>query len=143
MTQIGEIIFDINQDGWVERVSAANCGLGDSNETVKVVKITRINENTEYIFRVAIDANRKSTGSEDWSYQCANQNGDGQFDLQIGPGRPSSITPKVTFYWDSTSRTYKSPSGSAGPSFRVVPETGWDILQERYDAGKLTYPFGN
>lgn len=141
----GDVIFDINQDGRVEWVSIRNHWQGENTPSVKVIQVARMSYNAEVLFRVAVfppsnPARPKGdlANEAEWSFQCVDKDGDGMLDLQIGPGKRNSITPKVTFYWNPDTENYESPAGTMSPYFRVLP-TGrnWSPMRN----GKLIYPF--
>ncbi len=145
----GEIIFDINQDGWVERISTRyvkNSKLGNS---ARVIEVKRLNSITKVLFRIAVFTSSnlsgpyrrsKLTKKKNWSYQCTDTNADGNLEIQIGPGEPGSITPKVTFFWNTKTQTFQSPSGTISPYFRVLPvAASWP--SDDQTRPRLTYPF--
>lgn len=141
----GDVIFDINQDGRVEWVSILNHWQSENTPSVKVIYVTRMSYNAEVIFRVAVfspsnPARPKGdlANEADWSFQCVDEDGDGMLDLQIGPGKRNSITPKVTFYWNPDTENYESPAGKMSPYFRVLSTSrSWSLGRD----GKLIYPF--
>lgn len=151
VTEIGEIIYDINRDGWVERVASHNIGFSDSKIGGTVVTVRRINPETELLFSAMINVkNRESDPAitDTWSYQCVDTNNDGRLELQIGPETGSGINAAVTFFWNSKSQTFESPSGTIGPHFVVTTGKGnwretWKVLDEIKKSGKLRYPFDN
>lgn len=148
LTQIGETIYDINQDGWVERVTSSNLGFSDRKSGGTLMTIEKINAETKLLFSTLINVTSLQSDpsiTDTWSYQCIDTNSDGNLELQIGPENGPEIEAKVTFFWNSKTETFESPSGTVGPHFLVIPVKDdwgelWKVLEDWNKAGKLRYP---
>ncbi len=140
LTEAGDVIHDINRDGWVERVHSNNVGFKDVKDSAELLKITRIDRETEEIFNVVINVGRDASLIR-WGFACRDVDGDGTLEIEIGPTNGAGISPEVTFFWSPASGTYESPSGKAGSHFLVVPpESLWETLEKLASANKLSYP---
>jgi len=149
ISSAGEVIYDINQDGWVERVSTHFVRNGKLGNSASVIEVKRLNSITKVLFRIAVFTSTNLSGpyrrsdltkKKNWSYQCTDTNADGNLEIQIGPGEPGSITPKVTFFWNTKTKMFQSPSGTISPYFRVLPvAASWP--SDDQTRPRLTYPF--
>lgn len=140
VTEVNEVIDDINRDGWVERVHSDRLGFKDVNDSAELLKVTRIHREPEIIFTVVINAGREPSSSQ-WGYACRDVDGNGTLEIEIGPKNGADISPEVTFFWNEASATFESPSGKTGPHFLVVPtENYWEILEKRAAEKRLSYP---
>jgi len=142
MTGVGEIVFDINRDGWVERVATKNLGFKDPGAAAELLTITRINRETEEIFHAVINVGRDEFPPEgQWGFVCVDGDRDGTLEVGIGPKNGSNVTPEVFFSWNSVSGEFESPGGRVGPHFLVLTgEKHWETLNERYEQDRLSYP---
>lgn len=139
-TEAGEVIFDINGDGWVERVHSMNVGFSKSDAAAELLYITRIDRGTVEFFHAVINVGRDRS-AERWGFDCRDIDGDGFHEIEIGPKSGSGIDPEVVFQWNPASGTFESPSGSSGPHFRVLPRVKpMETLTRLAEEGKLTYP---
>lgn len=140
VTETGEVIFDINGDGWVERVSSYHVGVSDPEGSGEILEVTRIHRETETIFHLLFNAGDRDPAN-DWSYACRDLDGDGLLEIEIGRREGSTLAPSVVFRWDAAAGTFASPDGIAGPHFRVLPAKDlWETLGKLSREGKLTYP---
>ncbi len=146
LTSNGEVIYDINQDGWVERVTDHSIGFLDSDVGGKLLSVTRINNETEMIFRVLIGVDNPDSDPkylEEWGYRVEDTDGDGILEIQIGEVTAGTVAiePRVTFFWDDKAGAFLTKSPEVGPHYRVLdPKGDWKELQQLLDAGKLAYP---
>lgn len=140
VTEAGEVIHDINGDGWVERVGAYHFGVSDPRGSGEILEVTRIDRQTTTIFNLLINAGDDIPGKE-WRYACRDLDGDGVLEIETGRWEGGALVPEVVFHWNAASGSYESASGTVGPHFRVLPTNDlWKTLETLAREGKLSYP---
>jgi hypothetical protein len=140
VTEKGEVIHDINRDGWVERVGAYHFGVSDPKGSGEILEITRIDRQTTTIFNLLFNAGDDEPAKE-WGYACRDLDGDGTLEIEIGKRDGGTLSPEVVFRWNAASGSYESASGTAGQHFRVLPTNDlWKTLETLAREGKLSYP---
>ena len=135
VTEDGDVILDINNDGWVERVTAMNYGSSDLKGSLRACNVTRIGIPTEEIFEVAFSVNNNDHGGHDWIHRCIDTNGDGLLEIEFGKDK-IPFTPEVTFYWNDKINTFQSPLGDSGDHFQVIKN--WQQIEWLIEAGSFT-----
>ncbi|MEO0415077.1 MAG: hypothetical protein AAF226_09015 [Verrucomicrobiota bacterium] len=137
LTDEGEIYFDINNDGWVERINQSNFGSGKNDGTVISLEVTRIDSSTTSIFTVLFDVHGEN-GAPTWEWQLTDTDNDGVHDIQLGP-IGETFQPQATFSWSETAQTYISPEGEKGDHFEVF-QGDWKQIDRLLDQGGFKPP---
>jgi hypothetical protein len=125
-------LFDVNGDGFIERVEMESYGDEEGRETADIVDLHRVAPQAIRLFRVVI--NREGRSEWGWALQ---RESDGRRPLVIGPKedlpeaevtntgpdwRLRSVA--ATFRWNQGSGQYEGPPGSAAEHFIVLdPQT--------------------
>jgi hypothetical protein len=73
-----------------------------------------------------------------WEAQLIDPDGDGVFDVQIGPSQEGRLQPAATFHWDAARQTWSGPAGHLGDHFRVLdPAHATEEMRVIVEAGGL------
>lgn len=137
LTNARDFFDDLNGDGWIERVSGNNCGTGGLKGTVRKCSVTRVGIPTRVLFEVAFSITYGSGDKYDWTNRCADSNGDGLYEIQLGPDK-TPFVPEVTFFWNERDQTYRSQQGQSGVHFRVIED--WEDIEEILKTGSFAEP---
>ena len=109
--------------------------LVESDIGAAVFEVSVVRKQAKGIFALLYDL-----GDDEWSYDFADEGGDGILEIRFGPRADKGIKPQVTYRWDPKTRTYVGPKGSPGDHFRVIDPTDiWDEL-ERLKQERLIFP---
>jgi hypothetical protein len=109
-------LFDINGDGLLEQVDTGYSSFGEG-ATGTVVEVETVEPNSRVLFRVLVNW-EVDGGDEDeteWSYSCADIDGDGSLELCFGPmGADGDVVVERLFRWSGDLGTYVASDGKEG-----------------------------
>ncbi len=117
-------LTDLNGDGLIERVEITRCHV-EGFKNVEVLKIDEVQEQPTTLLAVLLNF-----GADEWSYRTRDSDGDGIFDIDLGPQTADGILPKATYRWDADRQSYVGPDGAIEDHFvRLDPDPAWDRLR--------------
>ena len=128
-------IADINGDGFVERADHASYGVSGI-PSVAVLEIAVVADPPRPLLSVLFN-----WGDDEWTYRFSDPDGNGVFDVELGPKTPRGLVPKISYAWDPESRSYVGPDGKPGDHFRRLDPSArpFDVF-ERLKAEGLAFP---
>ncbi len=124
------MMADINGDGFVERVDHTSYGLDGIRHT-DVLHVSVVERKARPILAVLYNL-----GAGEWSYELTDADKDGIFDIELGPKTGIRIKTKVTYRWNSDTKSWDGPKGEEGDHFRVIgTENVWEELERIKNQG--------
>jgi hypothetical protein len=125
-------IHDINQDGYVELVQEDNYSI-DGIGWCKVLVVSVAADKSKKIFAVLYGWNLErdlEAYTDEWWFDVGDRDGDGIYEIEIGPRIADGVEVKAVFSWDSSAGTYVSKEGSKSKYFCILePYDIWEQIE--------------
>jgi hypothetical protein len=120
------VFKDITGDGQLECIEQIE--LGSDLNPATALRVRTIAHKAQPVFSVLYNQRNDTCA---WDFQTTDENGDGTFDIELGPRSTVGIETQVTYRWDADSRSFDGPKGGVGQHFMVLaPDNTYEEIRK-------------
>lgn len=138
-------LFDINEDGLVEKLDTFNSGVADNRDKLEVLAIRTAELKPRSLLTVVLNwhARNADTPENRWSWDIR-QPAETGWQVVLFPSNGSAEKPGAVYEWDVAQKRFTGPAGGKGSHFVRLPDDlqawGEPALEKLRDQGGLDYP---
>lgn len=126
----------------LEPVGSPSGAKGEASTSYEFLQVRPNGWNSKPVLAILYNTHPRGRAlGNTWGYQLSDLDGDGSWEIQLGPVLvPSGVEPKVTIHWDRVGKAWIGPEWKSGDHVRVIRGASlWEEVERITRDGGLGY----